>query len=201
MNQNRKSLLKTLHILCASLWLGTSASIVLLQCFRGWSADSQELSAINLCFSLLDHGLIIPGALGSLLTGFWICKATSWGFVRYRWVIAKWIGTLWGILVGSALLGPWQIQMVKLSTSAQNALGTSLSYDTIRTLFTLVSSLQVLLLVLIFAVSVRKPWGKRLSGQKEAMGFPQKSGPDHFPAFCSNSTRLRYLLRFSGRKC
>lgn len=175
MNQNRKSLLKTLHIICASLWLGASASIVLLQCSRGWSDDRQELSAINLCFSLLDYGLIIPGALGSLLTGFWICKATSWGFVRFRWVIAKWIGTLCGILVGSALLGPWQMQMVKLTSSIQNALSTSPGYDSTRTLFTLVSLLQVLLLVLIFAISVRKPWGKRLSSQKEARPFEQRS--------------------------
>jgi hypothetical protein len=37
----------------------------------------------------------------------------------------------------------------------------------IRSFFTLVGSLQVLLLVFIVAVSVRKPWGKCLSKQKE----------------------------------
>ena len=124
MNQNRKSLVKTLHILSASLWLGASASLILLQCLRGWSDNRQELSALSQIFSILDFALIIPGAVGSLLTGFWICKTTSWGFTRYRWVIVKWIGTLCGILVGSAMLGPWQMQMSKLSSQLETTLVT-----------------------------------------------------------------------------
>lgn len=167
MNQNGKSLVKTLHILSASLWLGASASVVLLQCLRGWSGNRQELSALNHNFSILDFALIIPGAVGSLLTGFWICKTTNWGFTRYRWVIVKWIGTLCGILVGSALLGPWQMQMVNLSSQLETASITGSPYDLIRLLFTLVGLLQVILLVSIVTISVRKPWGRRLASQKD----------------------------------
>lgn len=167
MNQNVKSLIKTLHIVCASLWLGASASIVLLQCLRGWSINGRELSALNQHFSILDFALIIPGAMGSLLTGFWICKTTNWGFTRYRWVIVKWIGTLCGILVGSALLGPWQMQMVKLSSQFETIFVAGSSYDLIRLLFTLIGFLQVILLVIIVTISVRKPWGKRLASQKD----------------------------------
>ena len=115
MNKVIKSLIKTLHILSACLWLGASASLVLLQCTKGWSEDSQLLLALNQNFSLLDIVLIIPGALGSAVTGFVICKTTGWGFTRYRWIIVKVILTLIAILVGTALLGPWQLQMVKLS--------------------------------------------------------------------------------------
>lgn len=168
MNKNIKSLIKTLHILFACLWLGASASVVLLQYIKGWSDNSQELAALNWDLSLLDFILIIPGAMGCLLTGFLICKTTGWGFTRYRWVIVKWIVTLTGILVGSALLGPWQMQMVRLSRQPENTLVTGASYDLIRSFFTLVGSLQVLLLVFIVAVSALKPWGKRLSRQKES---------------------------------
>lgn len=166
-----KSLAKTLHILFACMWLGSSASLVLLQCTRGWSENGQELAALNVNFSMLDFALIIPGAVGSLLTGFWICRTTSWGFTRYRWVIAKWAGTLFGILVGSALLGPWQLQMVRLSGQANVALSASGAYPTIRIFFTLTGMLQVVLLVFILTISVRKPWGKRLSRQTESGKF------------------------------
>jgi hypothetical protein len=168
MNKLTKSLIKTLHILSACLWLGTSASLVLLQCARGWSEDGQLLLALNRNFSLLDIVLIIPGALGSAVTGFVICWTTSWGFTRYRWIIVKAILTIAAILVGTALLGPWQIQMVKLSGQLENIRVSDTSYDLIRSLFTLVGTLQVLLLICILAISVAKPWGKRLARQKEA---------------------------------
>lgn len=173
-----RSLTKILHLLFACLWLGASASIVLLQCVQGGSVNSQELLALNRNFSVLDFALIIPGALGSSLTGFLICKTTSWGFTRYRWIITKWILTINAILVGTILLGPWQMQMVKLSGQLENALATNalyLSYDLIRFLFTLVGSVQVLLLVFIVAVSVRKPWGKCLSKQKEARAIEHRA--------------------------
>ena len=166
-----KSFAKTLHILFACMWLGSSGSVVLLQCTRGWSGRSQDLAALNVNFSILDFALIIPGAVGSLLTGFWICRTTTWGFTRYRWVIAKWAGTLFGILVGSALLGPWQLQMVRLSSQTNVALSASGAYPTVRTFFTLTGILQVALLVFILTISVRKPWGKHLSRQKESGKF------------------------------
>ena len=169
MNKVTKSLIKTLHILFACLWLGASASLVLLQCARGWSEDGQLLLALNQNFSLLDIVLIIPGALGSAVTGFVICKTTSWGFTRYRWIIVKAILTIAAILIGTALLGPWQIQMVKLSGQMENTRVIDTSYDLIRSLFTLVGSLQVLMLICILAISAFKPWGRRLSGQKEAI--------------------------------
>ena len=111
---------------------------------------------------------IIPGAMGSLLTGFWICTKTSWGFTRYRWVIAKWIGTLIGILSGTALLGPWQMQMVTLTSQIEGVFTPGVAYVQIRWLFAMVGMLQVFLLVLMIALSVQKPWGKRLPEQKEA---------------------------------
>ena len=169
MNKVTKSLIKTLHILFACLWLGASASLVLLQCARGWSEDGQLLLALNQNFSLLDLALIIPGAVGSAVTGFVICKTTSWGFTRYRWIIVKAILTITAILIGTALLGPWQMQMVKLSGQLENTRMIDPSYDLIRSLFTLVDSLQVLMLICILAISACKPWGRRLSRQKEAI--------------------------------
>ncbi|HLO29552.1 MAG TPA: hypothetical protein VK249_10480, partial [Anaerolineales bacterium] len=83
-------------------------------------------------------------------------------------IIVKAILTFSAILVGTVLLGPWQMQMVKLSGQLENTVRMDASYDLIRSLFTLIGSLQVFMLIGILVISVFKPWGKRISRQKEA---------------------------------
>ncbi len=159
MNNKTKSIVKTLHIIFACLWLGASTSIVLLQDLMGWSSDLDELAMLNKGFTYLDFLLIIPGAVGSALTGLIMCKFTRVGFTRYRWIIAKWTACIAGILVGAALLGPWQLQMLKLtSPAAGNILADT--YNTVRLSFSVIGLLQVILLIFIVTVSIRKPWSK-----------------------------------------
>ncbi len=159
MNNKIRSTLKTLHVFSACLWLGASASVILLLNVCGWSSDIKELAVINKGFTYLDFALIIPGAVGSLITGFLMCKTTGWGFFRDRWVIAKWAATLIGILVGAALLGPWQIQMLKLTSQGEAGILTD-AYNSIRMAFAVVGLLQVILLIATITISVKKPWGK-----------------------------------------
>ena len=97
-----KCLVKALHLLSACIRLGTATTVVLLQCLKGWSEDGRLLLALNRNFSILDFGLIIPGAMGSALTGFMMCKKTSWGFTRYPWIITKEVLTITLILIGIA---------------------------------------------------------------------------------------------------
>ena len=173
MNNTTKSIVKTLHILFACLWLGASTSIVLLQNLMGWSNDLDELAVINKGFTYLDFILIIPGAVGSSLTGLIMCRFTNVGFIRYRWVIAKWAGCIAGILVGSALLGPWQLQMLRLTSQVEGGLLVD-TYKTTRIAFAVVGLLQVILLISIITISVKKPWGKRCSSQRESRMFAQR---------------------------
>ncbi len=158
MNIRTKSFIKTLHILFACIWLGASAGIVLLKNLMGWTNDIKELAVINRGFTYLDFVLIIPGAVGCSLTGFIMCKNTHVGFLRYRWVVIKWAATMVGILVGAALLGPWQLQMLRLTSQVEAGI-LAPYYNTIRIAFAVVGLLQVILLISIITISVRKPWG------------------------------------------
>ncbi len=160
-------MIKALHIVFACLWLGSAASIVVLQCVRGWSADHRQLASLNVELAALDVSLIIPAAVGSLVTGTLICKTTAWHFFRYRWVIAKWVGTLSGILLGTLLLGPWQIRMVNLSGELSGPPIADGPYALTRLPFTIVGFFQVYLLMAMIAVSVVRPWGKRVSKHAE----------------------------------
>ncbi len=174
MSKSMKCLLKTLHILSACLWLGAAACIVLLQCLKGWSDDIRLLLALNEAFSILDFAFIIPAAMGSALTGLLMCLKTSWGITRYWWIITKVVLTFSLILIGTALLGPWQLRLLDLSSKPPN--GLSSLYDSIRMLFTAVGSLQVLWLIAILAISVRKPWGKRIAEQKVSAAVRSGTG-------------------------
>ncbi len=174
MSKKTKCLVKTLHLLSACFWLGAATSIVLLQCLRGWSKDERLLLALNQNFSILDFTLIIPGAMGSALTGFVMCKKASWGFTRYWWIIAKGTLTIAAILIGTALLGPWQMKMMELSGQLGNA-----SYDLIRVLFTAIGFVQVIMLVCIVSISALKPWGKCVAMRKKLISRISDLLPSH----------------------
>jgi hypothetical protein len=88
--------------------------------------------ALNQNFSILDFALIIPGAMGSALTGYIMCKKTSWGFTRFWWIITKGILTIALFLIGRACLGPWQLKILELSKAMGNTLIANASYDVIR---------------------------------------------------------------------
>jgi hypothetical protein len=154
---------------------GAATTVVLLQCRKGWSEDGRLLLALNQNFSILDFGLIIPGAMGSALTGFVMCKKTSWGFTRYRWIITKEVLTITLILIGTACLGPWQMKMVELSEQPGHSLIANGSYNMIRILFTAVGLLQVILLVCIVTISAVKPWGKRIVRTQEGAMLQHQS--------------------------
>lgn len=74
---------------------------------------------------LINDWVIIPAALGSLLTGLMGSWLTPWGFFRHRWLTVKWIVTV-TIVVGSAVItAPWDREMEAISrvegiTSLQN---------------------------------------------------------------------------------
>ncbi len=170
-------LVKTLHIVFACLWLGTAASVVVLQCARGWSRDPRQLASLNVELAALDAGLIIPGAVGSLLTGTIICATTSWRFTRYRWVIAKWIGAICGILLGTALLGPWQIQMVNLAGELSGPPAAGSAYAAVRLPFTVIGFFQVYLLIAMIAISAMKPWGKRIARRETTRTAAEERQP------------------------
>ncbi len=182
-------LIKTLHLVFACLWLGTAASVVVLQCVRGWSADHRQLASLNIELAALDAGLIIPAAVGSLLTGAVMCATTTWRFIRFRWVIAKWIGTLCGILLGTVLLGPWQIQLVNLSGELNGPPVTGGPYALIRLPFTIVGFAQVYLLIALIAVSALKPWGKRIVHREAAQAISRSRPPEPVGAVGYSGTR------------
>ena len=106
--------LKTLHIILAGLWLGGAVAVVLGQ-FVLTAEAGLELYGQDVAMKFVDDFVIIPAAIGSLLTGLLYSLLTPWGFFRHRWVVVKWIITIAGILIGTFYLGPWLNALPSLS--------------------------------------------------------------------------------------
>lgn len=163
--------LKAVHICFSCTWLGGALGLLLLQLVPS-PTSGDELYAFNVCKKILDDWVIIPSAFGCLGTGVLYGLFTRWGFFRFKWVTAKWIGTVGSILFGAAFLGRW-VNGLEESARLERSLGLLQSADFTLThalvsWFTLV---QVTTLVVLVWISVLKPWSKTESGAASWWSF------------------------------
>ncbi len=63
----------------------------------------------------IDDFIIIPGAMGCLLTGLIYSVFTNWGWFKYNWIIVKWCINIYGVIFGTFWLGPWLNSLLSIS--------------------------------------------------------------------------------------
>jgi hypothetical protein len=130
-----------------------------------WSDDA-HLHALDYAILLIEQGIIIPAATGAFLTGFLESWLTNWGFIRYRWVIVKWVVLIAAVLIGMLWLGPWASQMVLLTeVQGAGALDNPV-YLQVRLMHTLLFTVQTLALAALPFISVIKPWMNRPAARR-----------------------------------
>ncbi|GAB1545362.1 hypothetical protein NUACC21_80380 [Scytonema sp. NUACC21] len=159
----QKNWLLTAHVSFAALWTGTVLSMFLLAWRNQHSTHADILYALNSAINLLDDFIVIPSAIGSLVTGTLLCWLTVWGFFKFYWVIAKWIVTVVLIVFGTFWLFPWGNAATAMSQeqrlqALQNPLYTFDAKGVLVGTF-----VQVLCLVTMIGISIIKPWGRRLT--------------------------------------
>ncbi|MDR2300456.1 MAG: DUF2269 family protein [Deltaproteobacteria bacterium] len=97
-------ILKFFHLITAGLWIGAAVALNLMVYALPLPDTDGELYAYNVACKFIDDRVLIPGAVGCLISGFLICLLTQWGFFKHRWVIIKWILTVACILFGTFYL-------------------------------------------------------------------------------------------------
>ncbi len=157
----QKNWLLSAHVAFAALWTGTVLSMFALAMSNQHSNNADVLHALNSAINLLDDYVVIPAAVGSLLTGTLLCWLTVWGFFKHYWVIAKWIGTVTLIVTGTFWLYPWANAATAISEAQQlQALENPLyCFDAKAVLMGTI--MQVVCLLALIAISFLKPWGRR----------------------------------------
>ena len=86
----QKHWLLSAHIIFAALWTGTVFSMFLLSWSNSKSTNADILYALHSAVNLLDDYVVIPAAIGSVLTATFLCWMTNYGFTKFWWVISKW---------------------------------------------------------------------------------------------------------------
>jgi hypothetical protein len=111
--------------------------------------------------TLIDDFVIIPIATAVVVTGICYGIFTKWGFIRFDWVIVKWIGTLLFIGFGAFFLGPWIDSMDRLARASGAIAFEDPLFFAARQKVILWGAIQTVALCGLVFVSIYKPWGRR----------------------------------------
>lgn len=150
--------LKISHLLLVSIWVGGQVSFMLLQLSKETLTTPAHLHAVVAALKLIDDWVIIPGALGCLITGLLYGLFTPWGFFRHRWVTVKWICTVTLILFGTFFLGPWINGMAEIVITKQAMALSDATYLEYEQLNKSWGCVQLAVNIGLIVISVVKPW-------------------------------------------
>jgi hypothetical protein len=163
LNVKQKNWLVSAHVISGATWFGTAICMVAISLKNIGNNNGDMLYAINSILKTLDDFVIIPTAIASLLTGALLSWLTIWGFFKHYWVIAKWIGTVTLITIGTIWLGPWVNAITSISeTERVQALTNPLYVFDVQAAL-IGGAIQTLSVAFIIAISILKPWGKRVT--------------------------------------
>ena len=166
LNVNQRKWLISAHVVFAALWTGTVLSMALIAWTNRIATNGSELYALDSAINLLDDYIVIPAAIGSLLTGGLLSWLTTWGFTKYYWVIVKWLLTIALIVFGTFWLYPWSNAAESLAAAEQlQALENPLYLLDAKAVI-IGAIAQTICLFATIAISVLKPWGRRKASEK-----------------------------------
>jgi len=150
--------LKSIHLLCASVWLSSVLMLLLVPLLQGPSTSDDGLRMFIRVYHFIDLKILTPAAALTLLTGLVYSIFTQWGFTKHGWIIFKWVVTLFMVLWGTFHLGPSVERLLAWSKQGHTAMAQTPEFHQVMQLGLGAAILNLTLLVLAFIASVYKPW-------------------------------------------
>lgn len=77
-----------LHVITSVGWLGVTLGMLVL------ALAAFDAPQLYQAMELLGDLVVLPLALGALVTGVVVSVGTKWGLVRHKWVLAKFVLTV-----------------------------------------------------------------------------------------------------------
>ena len=150
------------HIALAVGWIGAVAGYIALDVAAATGQDAQTLRAAYLAMELIAWYVIVPLALGSLLSGLVMSLGTKWGLFRHYWVLISLLLTI----IATVVL---HVETQTNSYFADRAADPTTSSDDLRALgSTLVHSIGgTAVLLVILVLNVYKPRGMTRYGWRK----------------------------------
>ena len=154
--------LKCFHVIFAGIWVGAGACLTLKQFFIH-PTDGMALYGTTSTLKFIDDFVIIPAAVGCLLTAFIYSIWTKWGWFKHNWITVKWGINIFGVLFGSFFLGPWLNALPPLAKTQGLAAINDATFVHNTKMLLIFGTFQAATLIFACFLSVLKPWKKRES--------------------------------------
>lgn len=160
LTQNQKNGWLISHLLFTAMWIGGGCTQIVMIVLIHLTSSGEFLYAAHSFMHIFDLALIIPGALGVVITGIVLSVRTHWGLTKYYWILSKeGIGMI--LIVSGGVLNIWVQDAITITrTERLDALhNPAYLHDRLMLLF--FGAGQLILLITVVFISVKKPWGKR----------------------------------------
>ena len=152
--------LKVAHLVCVIAWFGSAISMNLLRHLVE-AKDAAGMYWMAEILEAIDMEILVPGAIGCLLTGIVYGAFTVWGFFKHRWLTVKWVLTLFMILFGTFYMGPLVKENVAIGKAILEGSGDVALYWHNVSANAYAGMLQIALLTFVTIISVYKPWKRK----------------------------------------
>jgi hypothetical protein len=153
--------LKGFHSLFACMWVGSAIILSIKQFFIN-PRNGGELYGIMATMDFIDVFIIIPGALGVLLTGIMYSVWTKWGWFKHNWITIKWIICIYGVIFGTYPLGPWMSSLADISKDHGIAALSDPIFMHHKYMLLIFGTLQAGTLVFAVFITALRPWKKKV---------------------------------------
>jgi hypothetical protein len=153
-----QKILKIAHLIFVCLWVGGAITFNVLLLGLGPAESGNELLGYALAAKLVDDGIIVIGALGSLITGILMSLCTHWGFFKRRWITVKYLLTIFCIVIGIVVLGPTVNEQPSIVRTLGLGALSDLLYLSNQKASILGGACLILCILFMLVISVLKPW-------------------------------------------
>jgi hypothetical protein len=157
-----RKLTLAVHLTVSVGWIGAVAAYMALDVVATISREARTLRAAYVGMELIARSVIIPLAIGALVTGVVISVGTRWGLIRHYWVLISLVLTI----IATVVL---VVETQTISALAAIAADPTIPVDELRrlggTLVHSVGGTAVLLAILL--LNVYKPEGMTRYGWRK----------------------------------
>lgn len=152
LNVNIATWYKAIHVFFASTWFGGVLAVILIYLFTDLSGSVDLVKNNARLIEVIDQYLIIPSSVICYGFGIILSWKTSWGFLKYKWIVVKLVLGSSLMLFGIVFLGPWILESSSTDSMTdfiqiQEKLGVSMI-------------VQAFVIAITILISTIKPWGK-----------------------------------------
>lgn len=152
--------LKIIHIILVAFFFGGIMSSVAINLGITLTVYKDTLDSYR-AMVLVSDQIVRIGAVGTLLVGFVYSIFTNWGLFKHRWVTVKWILFLIQTFIGIFIVDKLMIANMNMLETQQASALTNPAFIQNHELRQYAVIIQIVITIIIIAISVMKPWKKR----------------------------------------